>query len=413
MPTSSNQSALKSRKVNKNTILSYPVKHLISIFDSIELNELKKSYHFVNRTSSQYTESAESEESRIVEYNPETRPFGWIINSFHEVDQSGNQIGKEVSLAMLTKITGVSEDLLKKVITVGLSELTNQKWIETFEPTDGLNYHSVKLGKIGLSFGTKTYSPILHFPSINRSADTAWLSVREVNKVTTLKFFPWNITPEELTKDAVQSINSENYKINKEENHTRALLGLPDLEKAPAITINAFKSDYKIVDLVGQKKFFNVIVSSGQTEEQLISSVKRAFGHEAVPKSQEIQRGNRGDQIEKARAEHGKYLSLEQGSVFMYKNLDQNNKNLEYDKFTPITVLAVKKITDRERDIEVRNQKTGRTFIMKLKPGDTIKLTRPNKEGTSVPHTAKVGVTDNTPQNRKRVAVTWLDQAEE
>lgn len=389
------------------------MKHLISILDSIRINELKRSGHFSNRTSSQYSSTPVSDESRIVEYEPGSRPFGWIIDSFYEVDSTGNPTGLTgISIDSLANKTSFSKEKLKKIITMGLTELTNQKWIDDFVPVDHAQYRSVKLGRIGLSIGGKVYCPVYEFPYSHKKGDVAWLIVREKETATTIKFFPLNTTPDDLLKDAVQSVNSDNYRYRKEENVTRFLLGVPKATKRADVTVDMLRSNYRIDDVPDQRKFFLIMASSVDSDETLANSVKRAFGSDVEIKAKE-RIAHKGDDAERARAEHGKYLSLEPGSVFMYKNIDPNNKNLEQDKFTPITVLAVKKITDRAKEIEVRNQKTGRTFIMKIKPGDTIKLTRPNKEGTSIPHTARVEVTDNTPQNKKRMAVTWLDQAEE
>jgi hypothetical protein len=383
------------------------MKHLTSIFGFEKINELERSIHFNDRTSDK--SSATSVNSRFSEYDPVNRPNGWQIQSIEEVDETGKPLGKKpVSLEKFTRETGISERTVKLAVSLALNELASQEWIDQIEPVDSKDYHSVKLGKIALRVGSSLYSPVYFIPSTSKSGDTAWLAVRERRKITTVKFFPWNVDSETLATDALFSVNSDNSKYHK----TSKLLMIP-IEKPKPLTYDYFKSNFSVLSPGTNKTFFQIGLTAADDEAILINSVKRAFGS-AVHVQSEITRMGRVEGVERERAESGKYFNLDLGEVFMYYNKDQNNTNLDYNKFNSLEIKnLVKPDNSRTRQVGVKNQKTGKTFTLKINPGDILRIVRKVKGGGSVSNKVEVTPTDNTPQNAKRISVRYVDAEQE
>lgn len=379
------------------------MKHLISIFG--QLNELERTTHFMDRTSDQGS-------SRFVEYDPVSSKHGWQIQSMEEVDGSGKPTGaKSMSLEKFTRETGFSEATIKKAVSLAFAEMVNQKWIDDLNPEDRKGYHAVRLGKIAFMIGTSLYSPVYFIPSNERAGDTAWLIVRDGKKITTVKFFPWNVDAETLAKDALASVNNDRYKAFKNDLETARLMMIPFPEKAKALSYDVFKSNFSVIEPAEVKTFFRITLSKTTSEKALINAVKRAFGAEITS---DLVRTARAEGVERERADHGTYFNLDLGTVFWYFNQDPNNKNLEPEKYNPLEILKpIKPGSSRTREVEVRHKKTGRTFILKINPGDILRISRTVKGGGNVYHKFEVTPTDNTPQNVKRISVRRLDLEQE
>jgi hypothetical protein len=384
------------------------MKHLSSILEFTTINELERTLHFKERTSILSTPSTGS---RFSEYDPATNKYGWQIQSMEEVDETGKPLGKKpIQLDRFSRETGISEKTVKTAVSLALSELVNQTWIDEIQPADERGYHSLKLGKFAFSVGSSLYSPVYFIHSSSKAGDTAWLTIREKHKITTVKFFPWNVDSETLAQDALFSVNVDRNKNNKKQAETARLLMIPGYDATP-ITYEYFKSNFSVMNPGNNKTFFRIGLSSADDETSLVNSVKRAFGSDVKIQS-ELTRMGRVEKVERERADSGKYFNLDDATqkVFMYLNQDPNNKNMEPGKFNTLEVLkAIKPGSSRTREVEVRNQKTGRTFILKLNPGDVLKIARKKKEGGYSYNKVEVTPTDNTPQNAKRISVRYAD----
>ena len=253
----------------------------------LQINELKKAYSYIDRTSSPYTDKGDMLNSRFVEYSDKSKQ-GWELVGMQEIDKDGEEIGeryiKTENFIYDYSLSDYDFSVLKKVITAAFGEIANQNWIEDFKFESNKAYASILLGKIGMVFtknnDTKYYTPILKYPS-GREGNTFWLSA-EFEKgeqwARTVIITKPDISDNELEHNGIALLQSTYYKYWETENEKRRREERPLLPKTAVKKVNAvaYVNSNVIVRETGEKQFFIVYVQGSKYDP--IAFARKACG---------------------------------------------------------------------------------------------------------------------------------------
>ena len=394
-----------------------------------QFNEIIKSDIYLKKTSTPYTDGGVSPESRFMEYDSEKFKEGWVLKSMQRVDFNGRKIGKEVPIKTFTNNFNTSFETIKTSITAALGEMARLPWIDNIKTQYGKLFTSIYLGKFGLEFKGELYSPVFELPEEGgKSGDTFWLvgttpkTSKRFNRnsdneleARTVMILNSDMTNDEIERVALHAIYQPIYRAW----HKKILLdiqqGINSHKERPIIDPAYFKSAYQLIRDTGKKNFF-IIFKSGFSEKDIVNSAKRGVrGYGDLEKSVVFRGKPIADDKEKEKRSMGKYFNLDADSMdmrtFQYFNKDKENHNVDFEKFTPLSVLKLNRMDPISgiRYIEVKNLKNQKTFVLKLKPGDIIKI--PIKYGTSIKYNKSEVTQTNTSstKNNSRVPIRPIE----
>lgn len=233
------------------------------------INELVKSNTYIDRTSTVYGEGGNLKLSRFVAYTSEYTQ-GWEIVGMQEVDKEGHELSdkykKFKDFKFDNSIDEHSEKLMKSAISAALGEISNASWIEGFKFESNKAYAVILLGKVGLVFGDKIFTPIFRYPS-KREGTTFWISAnfdKGEQYARTITVTNPDISNNELLRNAIDLQNQSYYQQFLERNAQKSKEGRA-LERAPK-TVNerAFANSFDVIRDTGEKQFFIIYIKDSK-----------------------------------------------------------------------------------------------------------------------------------------------------
>lgn len=387
---------------------------------SFEINEISKSENYLKITSTPYNGNEPTSISRFVEYTSENKN-GWKLTSFQPVDEHSNPRGKELNLKQFSnKYPTADFNGIKLAITSALGEMGIQKWIEEFKFVANKKYACIYLGKLGIKFEDELFAPILEYPASGKKGDSFWLSAsmgfdevgHRIMVARTVLIHPDHISDSEIERASLSLLNNSRIKAWEDENERRRISNEIVSKIMPRhITEREFYPQLEIIRDNGERNFF-ICYIDGVSEKNIVSFAKRSVTGETeatLPVSTSSSKDNR-----EAKRQHGKFFNLAPTDkslrIFQYYNTDINNKNLPLNKYTFLEIQTFGKptYTKNYREVSVRDIRTNKTFALKLKIGDKIKVPRLYDNKISY-NEAEIILTPPESINSKRIAVKWLD----
>ena len=245
------------------------------LIDFSKINELKKAFTYIDRTSTPYTDGGDITQSRFVEYSPKYTQ-GWELIGMQLVDKDGYEISDRYLKFDNFKFDYSLNDndvrIIKAVITAALGEIANKSWIEGFKFESNKAYATILLGKLGMLFSKdgedKYYTPILKYPS-GREGNTFWLSA-EFDKgeqwAKTVIVTKPDISNNEIEHNGIALLQSTYRKLWQAENDKRRREERPLLPETAIKQVNAaaYVKSNVIIRETGEKQFFVIYVQGSK-----------------------------------------------------------------------------------------------------------------------------------------------------
>jgi len=240
-----------------------------------KINELKKSFTYIDRTSTPYTEKGDLTNSRFSEFSSKNSQ-GCELIGMQEIDNDGYEISdKYIKFDKFIYEYNLSEpevNIVKHVITAALGEIANQSWIDAFKFESNKAYATILLGKLGLLFikdnQSKYFTPILRYPK-GREGNTFWLNAEfekgEQWAKTVIVTKP-DVSDNELEHNGISLLQSTYRKLWETENDKRRREERPLLPETAIKKVNAsaFVKSNIIVRETGEKQFFMVYIQGSK-----------------------------------------------------------------------------------------------------------------------------------------------------
>ena len=233
------------------------------------LNELIKSHTYIDRTSSPYRDAGDIKLSRFVEYTEQFNQ-GWELVGMQEVDDDGYEVSdryiKFKDFKFDYSLDEYTESSMKRAISAALSEIGNASWIENFKFGPNKAYGVILLGKVGLIFDKKIFTPILKYHS-GREGSTFWLSAtfdRGEQYARTVTVTSPDISNHELLRNGIDLQNKSYYQQFMATNADRQKDGLAPLRTPKTVDERAFSNSFDVVRDTGEKQFFIIYVKGSK-----------------------------------------------------------------------------------------------------------------------------------------------------
>ena len=398
-------------------------------FDKID--ELIKSDNFIKFTSTPYSTDGLSPESKFAEYDASHKE-GWKLKGVMPVDSNGNVTGKEIGIEKFLKNYPASYEVLNKAISASLNPLVNQSWIDDYTFIANKTHATIYLGKLGFKFGEELFSPILEYPSTNKSGNTFWIGAnvsrdREGNIglfARTILVFPYDVSDVEIQSGSLQAINSSRlrrwYLSNQEikaENDILAREGKPLkplMNKPIRISEIRFYPEHVVVREPTQKDFF-IVYLFGVSDEEVEQYAKSAITGETFKPTFRKSKIELKD-TEEMKREYNKKWNLSPTDsglkAFWYFNTGGKNPNLESDKWNYLTidrVLMSKSAADNFRVMDVIDRR-GKKFQLKIFAGDKVKVPKLYKDssGKKTIDFNESEVMKIDTNDKKNISIRWI-----
>lgn len=245
------------------------------------INELFLSPGYLNRIAVPSSEVGEIKWSRFVEWTPEFSQ-GWELMGMQEVDSDGWEISETyIAIDKFIYEQGLSEDqvkIMKSAMSEALHQMGKAKWIEGIKFEENKANGLICLGKIGLMFKNKLYSPIFRYS--RREGNLFWIvaDFYKGNQIArSVMITKPDISRYELERNSID-IQNAHYRMDFDvENKKRKEENRPLLREPKTVSDErAFVNQLSIVKETGEKQFFVIYVDDSKYDR--IQFAKRMAG---------------------------------------------------------------------------------------------------------------------------------------
>jgi len=364
---------------------------------------------------------------------------GWVLESMTPVDpKSGKPKGGPVPIREFSAKYDVSSNSIKTAITAALGALADVSWVDKIPARKGIKFMFIYLGKFGLEFKGDIYTPIFKLPvkqegedqstqfNFGKTGNSFWLAAEEIKTpegkevlAHSIYVLPDDTTDEELRKISINAVHSSQHKrfmSAKEFQWRRDMEAISrgeepkrkEVFKEEPLSEERHKLQFEVIKHPSAKNFF-IVFKYGTSEEDIVRSAKKAVTGQIELSDVKVFRGKPEKTDTKVKREYGDWLKLEPGVRFWYENVDPSNKYMTLG-FNELVIVNSEKPTETEnfKKVEVKNPKlppSKQNFILKIKPGDVIKIMDTKQNKISKVRVMKAA---HTTQNLYRLALEYL-----
>ena len=184
---------------------------------------------------------------------------------FQEIDNDGYVIGDRYikTKDFLYDNSAIDQlDIIKSSITAALGEIANQSWIDGVKFSNNKAYATIYLGRLGLIFGDKYYTPILRYPK-GRQGNTFWISATNDKgnfSAKTIIITEADISDVGIEHNAIAIQNATYYRQWLELNEERRKDNLTLIREPKKVNDREFIKSHEIIRNTGEKSFFVIYI---------------------------------------------------------------------------------------------------------------------------------------------------------
>lgn len=375
------------------------------------INELYKSPGYMNRITTPDSEVGDLTWSRFVEWTPRFTQ-GWELLGMQEVDEDGYELSNRyIAIDKFIFEQGLNENevnVMKISITAALGQLGNSKWIDGFKFEQNKANALICLGKVGLIFKNKYYTPIFRF--MKREGSLFWIvaDFYKGNQIArSIVVTRPDISKFELERNSIEIQNAHYRREFEEENkqrrkERRPLLLQPKEVKDERVFINQLT----IIKDTGEKQFFVIYIDNSKYDR--IQFAKKMTGADvmldlprtAILKTAEMKRGYNKQNYFYLTDIHARER------IFYYFNKSSE----KWEKYILIRPIVQPNSSFKEIEAETVNKVKVR---MKIKAGDLLKISKIQDDDENKINLLPVEVLKINPKDNKKIEVKLLKTTQE
>jgi hypothetical protein len=292
------------------------------------INELYKSPGYLNRISTPDSETGDINLSRFVEWTPKYTQ-GWELMGMHEVDEDGYELSdRYIAIDKFIFEQNLSDEeinTIKLSITAALGQIGNAKWIDGFKFEYNKANAIICLGKLGLIFKNRYYTPV--FRISKREGSLFWIvaDFYKGNQIArSIMVTKSDISNHELERNSIEIQNAHYRKEFEEENKERRKEGKSLLLKPKEVKDERnFVNQLSIVRDTGEKQFFVIYIDISKYDR--IQFAKKMTGADITlesPRTVAVKTSKKREYVKS-----GNYFYFDVNNDPKYKYLLAKNKD--------------------------------------------------------------------------------------
>lgn len=375
------------------------------------INELYKSPGYLNRIATPDSEVGDLTWSRFVEWTPK-HTQGWELMGMQEVDEDGYELSNRyIAIDKFIFEQGLNENevgVMKSAITAALCNIGNARWIDDFKFEYNKANAIICLGKVGLIFKNKYYTPVFRFAK--REGSLFWIvaDFYKGNQIArSIMVTRSDISKFELERNSIEIQNAHYRREFEEENKERRKEGRPLLLQPKEVKDErVFVNQLTIVKDTGEKQFFVIYIDNSKYDR--IQFAKKMTGSDvmldlprtAVLKSGEGKRGYTKQNYFYLTDIHARER------IFYYFNKSSE----KWEKYILIRPIVQPNISFKEIEAESVNKVKVR---LKIKSGDLLKISKIQEDDENKINLLPVEVLKINPKDNKKIEVKLLKTTQE